>query len=161
MRKMIAAAVAATALVSTAAFAIVTFDPATGTGFVGKGDVQLALGLNNAQIQAASPVFTYAKTEVSEVTWECTNLRNEKVQERARTTTTSVSGVVSATARVRNQITGYNLTGFSSSTSSSVTDGPAINSCPNNASTYELTLPAGEPVVTDSTGGLYVNGVAL
>ena len=41
------AAIAALA-VSTAALATVTFDPATGIGFVGKGDVQLAFGWNNA-----------------------------------------------------------------------------------------------------------------
>ena len=33
------------------ASASVTFNPATGTGFVGKGDVQLAYGWNNKQLQ--------------------------------------------------------------------------------------------------------------
>ena len=46
-------ALAALALSATAAFAAVTFDPATGKGFVGKGDVQIAYNLNNKQIQTA------------------------------------------------------------------------------------------------------------
>ena len=63
--------VAALALAGVAA-ASVTFDPTcpytpsngTGTcGFVGKGDVQLALGYNNSQMQknAGSLLFTYAQ----------------------------------------------------------------------------------------------------
>ena len=162
MRKFTIAAAAAVALVSTAAIAAVTFDAGTGTGFVGKGDVQLALGMNNAQVQNATLNFTYDSTSVSEVSWECTNTNNEKIQERARTTTTSVQGVVSSVARVKNQITGYNLTGWNgAATTSSESDGPAVNSCPNNSSTFYLSSPAGDPVVTTLGGGLSVNGVPL
>lgn len=146
---------------STAAFAQTTstFDPATGTGFAAKGDVQLVLGLNNAGLQNTPISFTYEAVVVSEVTWECTNDRNENVQQRERKTTSTVSGVVSSTARVRNQITGFNLTGFgASTTSSSTTDGPPLNSCPTSNT---LTSPAGDPVVISSTGGLFVNGVSL
>jgi hypothetical protein len=164
VKKMIIASVCAVAIASVGVFAAVTFDPATGTGFAGKGDVQLALGLNNAQLQAqaASLAFTYDGTTVTEVTWECTNASNEKVQERERTTTTSTQGVVSAVARVKNQITGFNLSGYSgSSSSTSSSEGPAINSCPNTAGSWSLTSPAGDPVVVSETGGLFVNGVAL
>ena len=52
MKKSIFAAMAVISLATVAIFASVTFDSSTGTGFVGKGDVQLALGLNNAQMQA-------------------------------------------------------------------------------------------------------------
>src|SRR5215211_401993 len=104
-------ALAAMLVASTAAVAAVTFDPATGTGFVGKGDVQLALGYNNKQLQdnAASLVFT--ATSVSEQTWVCDRDAGPQTQERTRTTTTQ--GVVSNIARERNQITGFNLTGYS------------------------------------------------
>src|SRR5918996_4693526 len=53
LRKIIGltAIVAAFAIGMTAAFALVTFDPSTGTGFVGKGDVQTAFGWNNKQLQ--------------------------------------------------------------------------------------------------------------
>jgi opacity protein-like surface antigen len=51
MKKMLLAAGIALATISTAAVAAVTFDPATGTGFVGKGDIQLAFGWNNKAAQ--------------------------------------------------------------------------------------------------------------
>ncbi|MFN3620944.1 hypothetical protein [Sphingorhabdus sp.] len=162
MKKMLFAASLALATISTAAVAAVEFYPATGTGFVGKGDVQLALGLNNAQLQTATVAFTYNSTVVSEVTWECTNSKNEKVQDRERTTTSSVQGVVAASARVKNQITGYNLNGYSESSSSgSTSEGPALNSCPDDSGNWSLTSPAGNPEIVSSTGGLFVNGVAL
>lgn len=41
----------AAATLATVAIAAVTFDPVTGTGFVGKGDVQTAFGWNNQQLQ--------------------------------------------------------------------------------------------------------------
>src|SRR5215204_6817953 len=110
-----------------AAFAAVTFDPATGTGFVGKGDVQTALGYNNKQLQdnAGSLQFTFVSTTVSETSWECTNENNDKVQERERTTTTETTGVIDSIARERNQITGFNLMGFSGDpVTDSSTDGP-------------------------------------
>ena len=152
------------------ASASVTFDPATGTGFVGKGDVQLALGLNNAQLQqqAGSLAFTYnaSSTVVTEVSWICTNDRNENLQQRERTTTTESStvGVVNAVARVRNQITGFNLNGYVGDpvvTSSSSTEGPPLNSCPSGP--WMLTTAAGDPVEVSSvtTDDLLVNGVAL
>jgi opacity protein-like surface antigen len=158
MRKFTIAAASALALVSTAALAAVTFDSTTGTGFVGKGDVQLALGLNNAQLQAATLNFTYDAAVVTERSWVCTK-DNGNTQERQRTTTSTTTGVVAAAARVKNQITGYNLNGFSSSSSNVVsTDGPALNSCPTH---WELTTPAGDPEVISSTGGLFVNGAQL
>ena len=41
------------------------------------------------------------------------------------------------------------------------TDGPPLNSCPANPSTFYLSAPAGDPVVTVLGGGLSVNGVPL
>lgn len=148
---------------ATSAAAAVTFDPATGEGFVGKGDVQLALDLNNAQLQAQANTiageFTYDATTVTEVAWECTNSRNENIQERSRTTTTETSGVVGAVTRDgKKQVTGFILTGYGSSSESRTTDGPALNSCPTN---WVLTTSAGAPEQISSTGGLFVRGVAL
>src|SRR5688572_20585347 len=96
------------ATLSIIAFAAVTFDPATGAGFVGKGDVQLALGLNNAQVQNANPQFKYnsSSTTVTSYSWTCDKDTGPQTQERANetTTTNSIQGVVSSTARVKNQI---------------------------------------------------------
>jgi hypothetical protein len=150
------------ALSAVAAYAAVTFDPATGTGFVGKGDVQLALGLNNAQLQAqaGSLQFASVSTVVTEVSWICTNDRNEQTQERERTTTTSIQGVLSSVARERNQITGFFLTGYNGvPTSSSTTEGPGVNTCPSGP--WTLTTPAGDPEVVSSSTVLTVNGVDL
>lgn len=155
-------AFAATALVAAPALAAVTFDPATGTGFVGKGDVQVALGLNNKQLQdaAAGLAFTYDATTVTEATWSCSNEHNQNVQQRRRTTTTTTSGVVSSVARERNQITGFQLTGFEGSSVTESSDGPPLHSCPNARSTYALDSGSTTEEVS-SSGGLFVDGVAL
>lgn len=164
MNKTLLAAGIALASISTAAIAAVTFDPVNGTGFVGKGDVQLALGYNNKALQdnAASLEFTYESTTEQVTSWECVNDRNEQIQERSRTTTSETVGVVDAIARERNQITGFNLLGFDGSVSSVVdTDGPPLNSCPNANSSFVLgSTVVGDPV-TLSGSGLAVNGVPL
>jgi hypothetical protein len=165
MNRMIKAACAAAALTVAAAVpagAAVTFDPATGTGFVGKGDVQFALGLNNAQLQNGGPyVFTYSAVTEQETSWVCLNERNGNQQERERTTTSTTTGVASSIERVRNQITGFNLAGFQGTPSvTATTEGPPLNSCPNANSSYVL----GSTVIGDPTvisGGLSVNGTPL
>jgi hypothetical protein len=129
MKKTLILAAAALATISTAAVAQ-TYD---GPNFVSKGSVQQALNLNNAGIQNGTFAFTYKTETVTEVSWTCTNTRNENVQERERTTTTAVSGVISSSARERNQITGFNLTGFSGAvTETSTSEGNQLNSCPTN-----------------------------
>lgn len=74
-----------------AANAAVQFDPVSGTGFVGKGDVQTFFGWNNQQLQknADKVQATGQITTVTEVTWVCTNSNNENIQERTRTTETT------------------------------------------------------------------------
>ena len=157
MRKIIAAALAASLLVLTsiAASAAITFDAETGTGFVGKGDVQYTFGWNNKQLQdnASNVRVRINIEETSEVTWECTNENNGRIQERERTTTTTITGLVTTVGRLKNQITGFNLNGFAAGGSSTTTtDGPQLNSCPNANGTWSLTSPAGEPVITGTSG---------
>lgn len=71
MKKMLWAAAAATALVSSAAWATVTVNP-DGTGWVGKGDVQTVYGWNNQTMQrnAAGVSFYVASEERYDVTCE-------------------------------------------------------------------------------------------
>ena len=160
---LVAGAVAALTIAG-AVFAAVTFDPATGTGFVGKGDVQLVFGWNNKALQdnAASVQFRANSTVVTERSWTCTNENNQNEQVRDRTTTTSIQGVVSSVARERNQITGFNLTGYSGDpTMTSETKGPPLNSCPSGQGGWTLTTPAGDPEVISSSTVLKVNGVEL
>ena len=57
---------------ASAASAAVTFDPATGSGFVGKGDVQYTFGWNNAKLQsnAGTVDFRYESAQDYEVICE-------------------------------------------------------------------------------------------
>lgn len=169
MRNVTRAALAAAVgliLTAPAAGAAVTFDPATGTGFVGKGDVQTALGWNNKALQTAEAAggieFTYSAVTEQETSWECYNTNNGHTQERTRRTTTTVTGVAAHTARERNQITGFYLDGYDQGAAQTTeeTDGPPLHSCPNANSSFVLgSTYVGEPTVL--SGGLLVNGVPL
>jgi hypothetical protein len=159
-KTVIALAAAGVLAVAATAYADVEFNADTGTGFVGKGDVQLALGWNNKQLQdgASSAVFTYEASTVTATTWTCDRDGGTQTQERANTTTTTTQGVVSAVSRERNQINGFILNGFDGApTTTSETDGPKVGSCPTGWTAIDLV--EGEPQVV--AGGLYVNGVAL
>jgi hypothetical protein len=130
MTKSIKTALGITACLAGAlvVYASVTFDPANGTGFVGKGDVQLALGLNNAQMQAqaSSLVFTYVKTDTYEVVnaWATGNVDNPVSLNSHTATVTTVIGVTDTLAfdprKGPKQYTGFNLTGLGTE----VTDAP-------------------------------------
>jgi hypothetical protein len=119
-------------LVAVAAFASVTLNP-DGTGFVGKGDVQLVYGWNNKQLQDNAGSIHFRVNSVSQTTWECKNSNNEHIQQRHCTTTTQ--GLVSCTAREKTQITGFNLTGYVGAPTTS-TQGPVLNSCPSGPWSY-------------------------
>jgi hypothetical protein len=159
MRKMLLAAAAATAMISTAAYAAVTFDADTGTGFVGKGDVQLAFGWNNAALQknAAGVTFVYNAVDTYEAicTWTTgEGTRGEKTHNGERKRTSGVNSSIAYDARVRNQITGFNLTGFRE-TSTIGQDAPVVGDpCPGNQG-HEGVWTSVEQ--TGSTGGLFVN----
>lgn len=154
-KRTILGAIGAIALLATAAHAVVTFDPATGTGFVGKGDVQLVYSWNNKALQDNANLVQFQATSVviSEVTWTCTRSTGQ-VQERARTTTTTTEGVLASVVRERNQITGFVLTGYDRGPRVQVQNtGPTINDCGSG----ELTIPAGDPEVVSSTTTLEVS----
>lgn len=158
-KRSILGAFGAIAVLATAAYAIVTFDAVTGVGFAGKGDVQLVFGWNNKALQTDAGVveFRAMSSVVTERSWICTNSNNDNTQERERTTTTSIAGLVESVARERNQITGFNLTGYDGTPTVSppTTDGPPLNSCPNGP--WNLTTPAGDPVVVSETSTLQVS----
>ena len=134
--------VLAMALVAAAgiASATVTFAPETGIGFVGKGDVQLAFGWNNAQLQsrAAGLTFTFEASEsyTAVCTWTTgEGTRGEKTHNVKHTKSVGVTGDVAYDARSRNQITGFNLTGYAG-TPTSLGEVPVLNGpCPGNPGT--------------------------
>jgi hypothetical protein len=143
---------------TAAANASVTFDPVTGTGFVGKGDVQLAFGWNNAALQknASGVSFSYQIRQdyVAVCTWttgEGTN--GEKEHNVSHTRKFSVMASISYDARVRNQITGFILKGIGTETSVGtrpVEGGP----CPGNQGTDGVWTSV--TAVGTGTDGLYV-----
>jgi hypothetical protein len=154
------------AFAATAALASVTFYPATGTGFVGKGDVQSAFGWNNAALQAnvSGISFTYE----SDVTWHAScyfvtgeGTRGEKEHFVPHHKSTSVAGTVQWSARVHHQVDGINLTGFTGDTVESGGEVPVAGApCPGNPGHDGVWVNVYvEP--GSSTGGLYVwyNGV--
>lgn len=159
LRTLVGATILAAGLASGSALATVTFDPDTGEGFAGKGAVQLAHGLNNKGLQdAAANVRIRAVVEmVTEVSWTCTNSRNENTQVRERTTTTGRQGLVTTVARDgKKQVTGFFLKGYTGSPSfTSTSEGNQLNSCPDGP--WTLTTPAGDPVKLSETEAFEVS----
>jgi hypothetical protein len=164
MRKLYLAmglALVAMLVAAGAVFAAATFNPETGEGFVGKGDVQTAFNLNNKQLQQQAENVSFTFVTVSEVSWTCTNTRNENEQVRSRTIT-SEGLFESVTRDNKKQVTGFLLTGFDpASPPETSTEGPPLNSCPSGP--WTLTEPAGDPVPVPEESGLFatLNGVTV
>ena len=128
-KKTVALVVAAVAAltIAGAAFAIVTFDPATGTGFVGKGDVQTVyagqgIKANDQWLQtnALKVDFRAFGESSQDITWDCRNDeigQNGQTQNKATTLTTTFQGLVTTVARDNSKgkngpITGFYLRGY-------------------------------------------------
>jgi hypothetical protein len=164
IRTTLAVALCAAAGITAYAAVIVDDD---GIGFVGKGDVQLKFEWSNAQLQHAVTnnlvKFQISATEVSvtETTWTCDRDAGPQTAERANrtTTTTTTHGLLSSPARLKNQVTGFNLNGFvegaSTVAENSVANGPAVGSCATGWTA--INMVTSQPVLT-STGGLKVSG---
>jgi hypothetical protein len=145
--------VAGAAVFATAAFSAVTFDPATYTGFIGRGDVIDALG-KDALVD--EPAITFEET----VTYAQDCSREQQTGKESKTITTTQQSVVAVSGNVNREvrkakgsgnITGYLLTG-------GIPVGAAAPTsiCGNNwdadGPVYEL----------DSTGGvLYFEGMPI
>jgi hypothetical protein len=155
-RTLLAAAVLI-AVITTAAYAEVIFNAGTGTGFVGKGDVQLALGYNNKQLQDNAESLSFTVESVSVTTWLCYHTDNPNAADQERSVAVTTRGLLSHTERTRNQITGFGLDGYDG-TPAVVTEGGVVGSCPNpNRELIEGSIEEGE--ATNFT--VWVNGVAL
>lgn len=140
----------ALALACGSAAAEVSFDPATGTGFVGKGDVQSAFGWNNAKLQqnAAAVTFTF---EAQDGGWEYVCEwwtgpdHNRKVHQVTKTVGLSIGGEITHDARTRNQLTGFILLGYT-----------------NGFETDEGAVPAiGDACLGEGTGAVVVDVWAM
>ena len=143
--------------------ASITFDAILGTGFVGKGDVQYTFGRNNParQANAANVGFRVSSIEVTEYSWTCDRDAGPQTQERARTATTTYQGLIASIARERNQITGFILSGYNGTpTTSTETSGPPLWSCANfwtatNMTTNTLQASANGMEVTGDAGATW------
>lgn len=131
MKKMIAAVLAVG--LATVANADVTFDPVTGQGFVGKGDVQTAFAWNNAQLQANANALTFVYgaggVRVYEVhcekTWTTGKEKKVHLIEKDFRVEVELNRTISYSPRVKNQVTGFNLEAYVENTT-----GGAPTECP-------------------------------
>jgi hypothetical protein len=163
IKKAVVLSTAAIVLAATSAFATVIFDPASGTGWVGKGDVQMAYGWNNKTMQANHTAITFEYDATTHYEWVCewtTNegKKGEKTHSQARTTTVGVAGQVGNRDRMTGQWTGWFLTGYTSSAAGSSEDFEPT--CPGNdegdGGSGEKTVVEGSLVATPMGQGLYV-----
>src|SRR4051812_33597148 len=173
MRKIILGLVAATAIATplvaaTAANATVAVD--NGIGFVGKGDIQTALGYkNDAAIQADAANIKFASTgtvtEVGGFQWTCNDGTTQRgyvsTTVSAMTQTVNATPIANGQGKITNgfNLTGVNTDGVKGAVLSSTTDtGLGFGVCPNGYRTDSVGFFADAPVVT--AGGLTVsNGV--
>jgi hypothetical protein len=144
------------------AMAVVTFDAATGTGFVGKGDVQTVFNWTNNVLQNSASSVDFRVNSTVETVWTCTKVvvqGNDETREivQARSTTSSTQGLITTVARENSKgkdgaVTGFYLKGYEG-TPVSVTDGPAAGTCPSDPSGF---VYDGNAVTTETGGGLQV-----
>jgi hypothetical protein len=133
------------AAATVVAYAAVTFDPSTGTGFVGKGDLQTPWGWNDTKLQTcASGISFYFHTEQSATysavceftTGEGTRGQRTHLVTHTIDRVSAVNSAINYDARRNNQgrITGFNLTGVGASVSTASTgDVPVVGGpCPGN-----------------------------
>ncbi len=148
---------------ASAAYATVTFDPSTGTGFVGKGDIQEFFGWNNKTFQnnANGVTFSFFSTDTYRAT--CTWVTDEGTAEEQthdidRLTSTLVERNIVRESRMNSKgkqgdITGFKLTGFGSQTTTGnvpVVGGSCLGSDGADGTWTSVEL-------ISSSGGLYVN----
>ena len=138
-------ALAGLALVAGQAAAAVTFDAATGQGFVGKGDVQVPWGWNNATLQQEAENVDFFSKQVDETDYELTcewDTGNKKKVHHVQTTKKAVEDaieydVTKATRKnPKGAVTGFKLLGYGRTLSSQSSGDPIPTvgaGCPGNS----------------------------
>jgi hypothetical protein len=159
MKEIKLATVIGLAFAASTACAAVTYDD-DGMGFVGKGDVQLALGYNNAQLQinAEKLGFRYqtedkyaATCEWNTVTGQGKIIYHDVTVHRTVTVTKSVAYSDRKNGN-STQITGFELLGWGSATQN--INPPAVGGACLGGSGQQGTWTSVDS--TSRTGGLYV-----
>ena len=158
---MIASAVAA--VMSVGVFAAVTFDAASGMGFVGKGDVQTVFGLNNSRMQVVHNDVKFSYDVTTQYSFTCEwytgpdhNIKHHTTDE---TETFGINGTVASDSRKTGQWTGWNLTGYENAGPGSGTRVPQDSDCGAEGNEMK-SIVEGSVVATPLGGGLYaeING---
>jgi hypothetical protein len=121
MKRYIVATVVALLVTGGVAAAAVTVDPASGTGFAGRSEVQDALHLNNQMLQRSARTIQFRLLTVTtaQISWECgffpdSNGGPTQVSDRNEWFLgTSAQRLSDSVARAGHAVTGFNLTGNS------------------------------------------------
>jgi hypothetical protein len=155
-------ALVAMLVAATAAFATVTFDPATGKGFVGKGDVQLAFGWNNAQLQANGKLVSFTFNDTATYSAVCTfttgeGTPGEQTHNISIPRHTSVISDVQYDARTHKQIDGYILKGFGATTPEGTVPVVGDACVGNDGGVAQNGTWSSVTLVSTSGGALFVN----
>jgi hypothetical protein len=157
------------AAITLGAYASVVLNLSTGTGYVGKGDVQLAFGWNNKQLQDAVQAnaisFTYVVSESYDVTceWTTGSARNPTTHSQTKTTSADVTAAVTYTNKnsssgKNGDFTGFNLVlgALTISGDAQVGSVPSVGDpCPGFDGNGKTVTAVGN--VTAGSGGLFVN----
>lgn len=127
MRKPFAvpfAAAGAAALVLSAAapaLAAVTFDPATGMGFSGKGDVQVPFGWDAKQMRANASGVSFSYVESTVKTQDCVDRYRGTIISRTEDVVKTTGVATAVTYDIRNNkqgdVNGFTLKGLGASSS--------------------------------------------
>lgn len=157
----VVAAAGVLALTASPALADVSFDSSSGTGFVGKGDVQTAFAWNNKQLQANAHDVSFSYDATVSYAATCTfvtgdGTRGEKTHDVAHRSSTALSSAVDADPRQAKgqQVTGFVLTGFAGEPTTTgrpapVVGGPCMGNPGHDGTWTSVT-------VTGASGGLSV-----
>jgi hypothetical protein len=163
-KSKIGAAIAglALALACGSAAAEVSFDPATGTGFVGKGDVQSAFGWNNAKLQqyASSVTFTVESQGGGweyECEWWTGPDHNRSRHTVIKTAGMTIGGEIVTDLRVRNQVTGFILNGYTSDFETGDEATPAVGDACIGQGTGAVIIDVWPLAGSGNDAGLFVN----
>jgi hypothetical protein len=158
---------AACTAVTVAAYAAVTFSPATGIGFVGKGDLQTPWGWNDAKLQgcASGISFYYAASQTASYAAVCvfttgdgTPGQKTHYVEHNVNKVSAVNSNVTHEARKNHEgkITGFNLTGLESTTTIASGTIPVVGApCPGNNGHDGVWGSVEQTSSSASGGGLY------
>ncbi len=153
----IALAMATMVVSAGAVFAIVTFDSESGTGFVGKGDVQTAFNLNNKQMQAKhqNVTFKYVATATYEFDceWYTGPDHNLKRHQNTQTAETGVNASIASDSRKTGQWTGWFLNGYPGGAQNPVAE-PTDADCGAEGSEKKSIVEGSVEKISES-GGLY------